>query len=479
MQSSSLSNRAPTHGVSHCAAIAHTLNASLRKGAAVGISVGTGLAAKAGYMALTRALPASAQRPVSYALLGAGTLPAGAGAAVLADGVKQMLVGGPPLAGRRAVSVCALGTLAFLAGMLASAWVAFDDPATEVLGEHMLANAAGQVLAMGVSEALASRLIPAVLVPRSLLVDGQPLVPGSAREAQVEQAGARAMFLAQVMAHAPLIWRVMGQVPAIEQAFGVSEPAGIRPGRSGPLDYLRAGLALACAVGSVEFGRVTAGSVGQAAGQAWAGARSVRVEDEPAPEAQADEVQADEAQRESPPEAQDLDARTLSCLQRCKRQLHRIASRLGLNEAAQARTFAYAPLLNLTAGAMVTGPGSGFIRALSAWWGRPVIDTALAVSGLTNGMLNLVDLPLAYRRPVAQAQVAASALPAPSTGRLSRGSDDSSSVEISELRASDFLAPDLWRRGSASELRASDFETRVVSSPGYGATGASPRPVNR
>jgi hypothetical protein len=131
-----------------------------------------------------------------------------------------------------------------------------------------------------------------------------------------------------------------------------------------------------------------------------------------------------------------VDARTLSCLQRSQRQLDRLARWLGLDEAARGRAFGYTPLLNLTANALVTVPD---------------FATALGVSGLANGALNLVDLALRHWRPspgpqaVPQAQrvqetSASIASPTLSPGRRSSASPSSSSlaIEISELRESDF-----------------------------------------
>ncbi len=435
---------APTTGSS--AALA--LQASARVGGAVGLSVGIGLAGKAGYMALTRALPDAARLPLGVSLVAIGTVPAWAGAAVLADGVRRMLPDGRPLSARAATTASALGTLAFLAGMLGGACPGLDDTVTASEREHMLANAAGQVLAMFLSEAMASRLVPAWALPTRVLVDGVPLEPGSAQHAQVQRTGLRGMFLAQVLAHAPLIWQVMGQVPRLQQAYGLGGETGLQPGESGPLDYLRAGLAVATAVAAVEIGRVTAGGLGEAAGQIWAGARLVRVvpgDDEGAgdPTGPGQESLASEPvdAAEEPGVAEDR--RMLSCLQRCQRQLARLARSLGLDAAAQGRAFGYAPLLNLTAGALVTGPGSDFVRRVATWTGQPVIDTAIGLSGLANGALNLVDLPLRYHRPdgdmphpqPAAGEVDPSPLPSTSAGTM----PSPSGVEISELRESDFV----------------------------------------
>jgi hypothetical protein len=281
------------------------------------------------------------------------------------------MVDGPPLSTRSARALSALGTLAFIAGMLGNAWTSLGNPETSRLGDHMLANAGGQVLSMFLSEALASRLVPALALPTRLLVDGQPLEPGSAQEAQVQSAGVRGLLIGQVLAHAPLIWQVMGQVPVLQQAYGLERPLEFRPWESAPLDYLQAGLAVATAVAAVEFGRVTTGALGEAAGQAWAGARLARPVNEPG-------AAACEAL------APVVDARTLSCLQRSQRQLDRLARWLGLDEAARGRAFGYTPLLNLTANALVTVPDFG---------------AALGVSGLANGALNLVDLALRHWRP--------------------------------------------------------------------------------
>ncbi len=399
--------------------------AGARLASAVSVSVGTGLAGKAGYMALARAMPHASHRPLSLALVGAGAVPAWAGAGVVAEGVRQM-VGGPPLSTRSARVLSALGTLAFITGMLGNAWTSLGEPETARLGDHMLANAGGQVLSMFLSEALASRLVPALVLPTRLLFDGRPVEPGSAQEAQVQGAGVRGLLIGQVLAHAPLIWQVMAQVPALQQAYGLERPLEFRPGESAPLDYLQAGLAVATAVAAVEFGRVTTGALGEAAGQAWAGARLARVEHEP--EAVASEASAV------------VEARTLSCLQRSQRQLDRLARWLGLDEAARGRAFGYTPLLNLTANALVTVPDFG---------------TALGVSGLANGALNLVDLALRHLRPslgpqaLPQAQrtqetsasIASLTLsPGWRSAASPSGSHSSSSltIEISELRESDF-----------------------------------------
>lgn len=404
---------------SHASSAALALQAGARMASAVSVSVGTGLAAKASYMALARLMPHASHRPLSLAMVGVGAVPAWAGAAVVAEGVRQM-VGGPPLSVRSARALSALGTLAFLAGMLASAWQALGDPKTTPLGDYMLANAGGQVLSMFLTEVLASRLVPALALPTRLLVDGRPLEPGSAQEAQMQRAGVRGMLMGQVLAHAPLIWQVMAQVPALQQAYGLERPLEFRPGESAPLDYLQAGLAVATAVAAVEFGRVTTGALGQAAGQAWAGARLVRVENEL--EALVSEASAA------------VDARTLSCLQRSQRQLDRLARWLGLDEAGRARAFGYTPLLNLTVNALLTVPDFG---------------AAVSVSGLANGALNLVDLASRHWRPsqgqqaLPQAQrvqdaSACISCPTPSTDRLASASGSSSTIEISELHESDF-----------------------------------------
>lgn len=411
----------PLASPSLASSAALALQAGARLASAVSVSVGAGLAGKAGYMALARAMPHASHRPLSLALVGAGAVPAWAGAEVVAQGVRQM-VGGPPLSTRSARALSALGTLAFIAGMLGNAWTSLGNPETSRLGDHMLANAGGQVLSMFLSEALASRLVPALVLPTRLLVDGRPIEPGSAQDAQVQSAGVRGLLIGQVLAHAPLIWQVMAQVPALQQAYGLERPLEFRPGESAPLDYLQAGLAVATAVAAVEFGRVTTGALGEAAGQAWAGARLARVEHEP--EAVASEASAV------------VDARTLSCLQRSQRQLDRLARWLGLDEGGRARAFGYTPLLNLTANALVTVPD---------------FATALGVSGLANGALNLVDLALRHWRPspgpqaVPQAQrvqetSASIASPTLSPGRRSSASPSSSSlaIEISELRESDF-----------------------------------------
>ena len=434
------------------------LQASARIGAAVGLSVGVGLAGKAGYMALTRALPDGARQPLSLSLVAIGTVPAWAGAAVLADGVRRMLPDGLPLSERAATAASALGTLAFLAGMLGGACPGLDDTVTASEREHVLANAAGQVLAMFLSEAMASRLVPAWALPTQVLVDGAPLEPGSAQQARVQRTGLRGMFLAQVLAHVPLIWQVMGQVPRLQQAYGLGGETGLQPGESSPMDYLRAGLAVATAVAAVEVGRVTAGGLGEAAGQAWAGGSLV-----PGPEQEPEASEAIPATSAASPVAAANaaeapgaaeDARTLSCLRRCQRQLARLARSLGLDAAAQGRAFGYVPLLNLTAGALVTGPGSDFVQRIAAWTGRPVIDTAIGLSGLANGALNLVDLPLRYHRPGGEmlqpAAGAADPSPLPSTSAGTMPSP--SGVEISELRENDFVV-------ETSELRESDFAT--------------------
>lgn len=416
------SDASPVACPSLASSAALALQAGARLASAVSVSVGTGLAGKAGYMALARAMPRASHRLLSLALVGAGAVPAWAGAEVVAQGVRQM-VGGSPLSVRSARALSALGTLAFIAGMLGNAWTSLGNPETSRLGDHMLANAGGQVLSMFLSEALASRLVPALVLPTRLLVDGQPLEPGSAQEAQVQSAGVRGLLIGQVLAHAPLIWQVMGQVPVLQQGYGLERPLEFRPWESAPLDYLQAGLAVATAVAAVEFGRVTTGALGEAAGQAWAGARLAHPVNEPG-------AVACEAL------APVVDMRTLSCLQRSQRQLDRLARWLGLDEAARGRAFGYTPLLNLTANALVTVPDFG---------------AALGVSGLANGALNLVDLALRHWRPspgpqaVPQAQrvqetSASVASPTLSPGRRSSASPSSSSlaIEISDLRESDF-----------------------------------------
>ena len=407
----------PEAGPSHASSAALALQAGARLASAVSVSVGTGLAGKAGYMALARAMPHASHRPLSLALVGVGAVPAWAGAAVVVEGVRQM-VGGPPLSARCARALSALGTLAFIAGMLGNAWTSLGDPETSRLGDHMLANAGGQVLSMFIAEALASRLVPALALPTRLLVDGRPLEPGSAQEAQVQSAGVRGLLIGQVLVHAPLIWQVMGQVPALQQAYGLERPLEFRPWESAPLDYLQAGLAVATAVAAVEFGRVTTGALGEAAGQAWAGARLARPSNEPG--AVASEAPAP------------VDARTLSCLQRSQRQLDRLARWLGLDEAARGRAFGYTPLLNLTANALVTVPD---------------FATALCVSGLANGTLNLVDLALRHWRPSPDPQTVpqerrgqepSAPVTSPTQSSVRRSSASSSTIEISELRESDF-----------------------------------------
>ena len=77
----------PVASPSLASSAALALQAGARLASAVSVSVGAGLAGKAGYMALARAMPHASHRPLSLALVGAGAVPAWAGAGVVADSV--------------------------------------------------------------------------------------------------------------------------------------------------------------------------------------------------------------------------------------------------------------------------------------------------------------------------------------------------------------------------------------------------------